>query len=167
MRRSAAVLAIVLLSASVDAAVGVDDRPPEFVLATRDGGSFTPAALRGRVVLLDFWASWCSLCTQALPRLDAIARRHAAEGLVVVAVGIDRDAKTAERFLAERVPDPAMTMLRDPDGALLARFGAPGMPALYLLDRNGIVRMVEAGYAPDRLERVEAEVEKLFTKPSP
>jgi peroxiredoxin len=169
MRRSAAVLGVALLAAltsrSVDAAVGLGDRPPEFTLATREGASFTIAAVRGQVVLLDFWASWCRSCTQALPRLDALARRHAAEGLLVVAIGIDKDPPTADRFLAERAPQPAFTVLRDPDGKLLARFGAQGMPALYLLDRHGVVRLVETGYDPERLGQVEAEVEKLLATP--
>jgi hypothetical protein len=84
---------------------------------------------------------------------------------VVVAIGIDQDPATADRFLAERLPPPAMTVVRDPDGKLLARFGASGMPALYLLDRDGVVRLVETGYDPDRLEQVETEVEKLLTAP--
>jgi thiol-disulfide isomerase/thioredoxin len=165
MRRRAAVLVMVLLAASVDAAVGLGDRPPDFTLATRAGAPFAVAAARGQVVLLDFWASWCSPCARALPRLDALARHHAADGLVVVAIGIDEDPATADRFLAERIPYPAMTIVRDPGGKLLARFGARGMPALYLLDREGVVRVVEAGYDPARLEHVEAEVEHLLAAP--
>ena len=165
MRRYAAVLGIVLLAASADAAVGLGDRPPEFSLLTREGAPFTLAAVRGRVALIDFWASWCLPCTRALPHLDALARRYAADGLVVVAIGIDKDPDQADRFLAGRVPRPAMVMLRDPGGRLLARFGASGMPALYLLDPSGRVRLVEVGYDPDRLEQVEAEVERLLAAP--
>jgi thiol-disulfide isomerase/thioredoxin len=165
MRLAAAVLGIVVLAARVDAAVGVGDRPPHLTLPTRDGAPFSVGATHGRVVLLDFWASWCLPCTRALPRLDALARRLASDGLVVVAIGIDQDPATADRYLADRVPDPAMTMVRDPGGRWLARFGARGMPALYVLDREGVVRLVEVGYDPDRLEHVEAEVRKLLTTP--
>jgi hypothetical protein len=91
--------------------------------------------------------------------------RAARERVRVVAIGIDKDTEKADRFLAERVPHPAMTMVRDPDGALLARFGASGMPALYLLDRQGVVRLIEGGYDPDRLEHVEEEIEKLLAAP--
>jgi thiol-disulfide isomerase/thioredoxin len=165
MRLGIALLALVLLPAAAPAAVGVGDEPPRLTLPDADG---RPVALaeagRGKVVLLDFWASWCAPCAAALPALDAIARRHADAGLVVVAIGIDRDREQARRFLAERLPHPVMTLVYDPGGAAMARFGAAGMPALYLLDRAGVVRRMEAGYAPAALDGVEDEARKLLEK---
>jgi peroxiredoxin len=140
---------------------------PPFTLPNWAGQPVSLQAFRGTVVLLDFWASWCSVCEAALPALDAIARRRKPEGLEVLAVNVDGSRRRADAFLAERLPRPAMTLLHDPDAAVLARYGAPGMPALYLIDRDGIVRRLETGFAPARLDEVEVAITALLRAASP
>ena len=142
--------------------VGVGERAPAFTLEDWQGHSVSLASFRGKVVCVDFWASWCVTCTQALPALDAIGRRHRSAGLEILAVDIDEDRASADRFLAEHLPARAMTLLRDPRTSVLARFGAEGMPALYLIDREGFVRFIESGYSPDRLNLVERAIAELL-----
>ncbi len=166
MRRALG-LVVFLVTLAHAAAVGVGDRVPEVSLPDWQGGTTSLAAHRGQVVLIDFWASWCATCRTALPGVDAIARRHPGKGLVVLGIDIDGDRAAAERFLAEHLPHPALTLLRDPDGAVLARFGAAGMPALYVVDRQGIVRLAEAGYAPERLAAIEQIVDTLLVPTPP
>ncbi len=144
------------------AGVGPGDPAPAFTLPAFDGRSVALDDSRGKVVLIDFWASWCAPCRAALPALDAIAHRHAGRNVAFLAVDIDGSRAPADRFLAERLPATALTVLHDPDGALLARFGAAGMPALYLLDRNAVVRVVESGYAPEALGDVERALDELL-----
>ena len=156
----AALLAIA--TAAHAAAPRVGGSAPSVVLQSADGSPVTLEDFRGRVVLLDFWASWCATCATALPRLDAIARRFRGDGVVVLAAGID-DARTrADRFIAERLPRSSMVFVYDPGGKTLAQLGAEWMPALYLVDRDGTVRAVEAGYAPERLDAVERAVASLI-----
>lgn len=163
MRRPGiALLATVLTAAAAGAAVGVGDRPPNLRLSDARGRPVALADFAGKVVVIDLWASWCASCKTALPALDAIARRHAAAGLVVLAVTVDRERARADRFLAEHLPAPAVTVLYDPEGAALARLGAPGLPAFYLLDRTGVVRLVEGGYEAEKLRAVEAEIAALL-----
>ena len=138
------------------------DRLPDLTLPDWRGGSFDVASLHGKVVLLDFWASWCGVCRTALPALDAMARRYQAAGLVVVGIDIDGSRASADRFLAERVPNPTLILLYDRDGAMMARMGASGMPALYLVDRTGVVRRIDAGYTPEHLHDVERSVAELL-----
>jgi thiol-disulfide isomerase/thioredoxin len=138
------------------------DRLPDLTLPDWQGGSFDLTSLRGKVVLVDFWASWCEPCRTALPALDAMARRYRDAGLVVVGVDIDGSRQSADRFLAERVPQPTLTLLYDGDGKMMSRLGASGMPALYLVDRTGVVRRVDAGYTPDHLRDVERSVAELL-----
>lgn len=147
--------------------VGVGDRPPDFALRDWHDRSVALADLRGKVVCLDFWASWCAPCKAALPALDAIARRHADAGLIVLAIDIDTDRAAAERFVAERLPDTAMTLLRDPGGDLFKRFGASGMPALYVLDRDGTVRAAESGYRIGTLDEIDGLLEQLLSGATP
>jgi thiol-disulfide isomerase/thioredoxin len=142
--------------------VGVGDRLPAFSLTAWDGKPITSDDLKGKPVLVDFWASWCSACRTALPALDDIARRLAERGIVVLAVNVDRDRTKADAWLAERLADRHVTLAHDPDGTLLARCGASGMPAVYVVDRDGVVRFAEAGYAPDRVAAIERAVEDVL-----
>jgi cytochrome c biogenesis protein CcmG/thiol:disulfide interchange protein DsbE len=142
--------------------VRVGDGLPAVTLFDWQGGAVDLAALRPRVMIVDFWASWCLPCREALPELNAIGQRHAAAGLQVVAVNIDKARAAAETFLQSRVPTPAMTLLHDPTGAALARYGAAGMPALYVVDQRGVVRLVESGFTVEELRSVEQLVARLL-----
>ncbi|HYR97126.1 MAG TPA: TlpA disulfide reductase family protein [Candidatus Binatus sp.] len=167
MTRSTARLVVLVLVLAVPARAagpGPGARAPDFTLRDQAGREVALSDLRGKVVCLDFWASWCAPCKAALPGLDAIAARHAREGLEVVAVNIDGRRSDAERFLAEHLPAPAFRVLYDPGASVLARFAPGGMPALYLIDRTGIVRLAESGYDPGRLEAIEREAAALLAE---
>ncbi len=137
------------------AKITVGDGVPAVTLLNWQGQPVNLADLRGKVLVIDFWASWCGVCRQALPALDAMSRRFAASPVVVVGINIDKSRDMADRFLAEHLPAPAMLLLRDPQADVLARFGADGMPAIYVVDANGIVRLAESGYTVERLRVVE------------
>jgi thiol-disulfide isomerase/thioredoxin len=155
------VFAVRLASAGTIAA---GDRLPAFDLATWDGARLASSAVAGKPVIVDFWASWCVPCRTALPALDAVARRLRDRGVMVVAVNVDRDRAKADAWLAERLPERALTLAHDPEGAFLARCGAGGMPAVYVVDGDGIVRFVESGYALDRVAAIERAAEALLPK---
>ena len=140
----------------------VGEAAPRVVLHDAVGKPVALQDYRGRVVLLDFWASWCMPCRTALPRLDAIARRFRDAGLVVLAAGIDRSRADADRFIAERLPQASMVFAYDPGGDTFSRLGADGMPALYLIDAAGVVRSVDTGYTLARLDEIERTVETLL-----
>ncbi len=163
MKRALRALLLVLGLPCLAAAggVAVGDRLPAFALTAWDGSRLTSAELAGKPLVVDFWASWCATCRTALPALDGMARRLADRGVVVLAVNVDRDRQTADAWLAERLPDRRVLLAHDPDGALLARCGASGMPVAYVIDPGGVVRFAEAGYAPDRVAAIERAVDAL------
>jgi thiol-disulfide isomerase/thioredoxin len=152
---------VLVAAAAVQAAVTAGDRLPDFRVAGLHGGSIARADLAGKVAVVDFWASWCLPCREALPALDALARRFG-DRLAVIAIGVDHDRATAERFAAERLPSPALALAHDAGGGLMARLGAPGMPALFVVDCDGVVRRVVAGYSTEELRAVEQEVATLL-----
>ena len=156
-------VAALALAGVARAAVTPGDRLPDFRVDGLRGGAVTRKDVDRKVVVVDFWASWCLPCRAVLPALDALARRLAPKGLVVLAIAVDHDRATAERFAAERVPSPALTLAHDPTGDLMARFGAPGMPALYVADCEGVVRAVASGDAT--LDALAARVEALLDGP--
>lgn len=152
---------LLALAGPAAAEVRVGDAAPGFTLADRDDRPLTLASLRGKVVVLHFTASWCVGCRTALPALATLARRYADRGVVLVTVDIDAARDAAERHLAELLPDPPGPVLFDPTARLLARFGAPGMPTLYVIDGGGTVRAVESGSDAARLDRVAAVIDGL------
>ena len=166
MRRLAVVVVVAcaMLARVAGAAVGAGDRLPPFALSAWDGGRVQSDDVAGKVLVVDFWASWCVPCREALPAIDAMAGRLRDRGVLVLAVNVDRNRKAADAWLAERLPQSRMTLAHDPEGAFLARVGAAGMPAAYVVDRDGAVRFAESGYAPDRVAAIERAVEALLAR---
>lgn len=107
-------------------------------------GPASLAALRGQVVLLDFWASWCAPCRLSFPWMDELLARHAASGLAVLAVNLDRQRPAAEQFLRE-VPTRARIAF-DPAGESPRRFGVRAMPSSFVIGRDGRVRLQHEGF---------------------
>jgi cytochrome c biogenesis protein CcmG, thiol:disulfide interchange protein DsbE len=100
--------------------------------------------LEGRVVWVDFWASWCVPCRRSFPWMNAMHAKYAAAGLEIVGVNVDKDRALADEFLVET---PAKFGLRfDPAGALAKQFGVQAMPSSYLLDAGGHVLASHFGF---------------------
>lgn len=101
-------------------------------------------SLHGRVVYVDFWASWCTPCRQSFPWMEAMERKYADQGLTVVAINLDHERADADRFLRTFLPD--FTISFDPDGHLAEIYGVQAMPTSVLLDRHGVRRFTHLGF---------------------
>lgn len=117
-------------------------------------------ALKGKVVYLDFWASWCSPCRTSFPWMQSMASRYEAEGLTVIAVNLDQEQRLADRFLAEL--QPSFRVERDPDGKLASDFRIDTMPTSFLIDRSGKARFRHLGFHQDRELQYENEIRQLL-----
>lgn len=102
------------------------------------------AQFRGRVVYLDFWASWCAPCRESFPWMNRLRGELGHDGLVVIAVNVDHERADAERFLREH--PVKFRIVYDPDGLLPEKFGVLGMPTSFLIDRNGHVQSRHEGF---------------------
>jgi cytochrome c biogenesis protein CcmG/thiol:disulfide interchange protein DsbE len=91
--------------------------------------------LEGKVVWVDFWASWCAPCRRSFPWLNEMQRRYASQGLQIIAINVDKERKLANRFLAENRAE--FTVRFDPAGKLAEQFGVEAMPSSYVLDAAG------------------------------
>jgi peroxiredoxin len=143
------------------AAARTGARAPEFTLPDLEGRPVALAGLRGRVVVVEFWASWCAPCGTMLPALDALARRYPTSEVTVLAVSVDHSRAAAEALLADRVGTPTLTVLHDRSSEVLARYGVDGLPATYVIDPAGTIRLVEDGASAQGLADVARTIERL------
>jgi len=109
---------------------------PPFSIKTDQGENVTPTSFGGKVLVLNFWATWCSPCIEEIPSLNQFQRRFAKEGVVVVAVSIDKNPEKYKAFLS-RIP-VAFQTLRDPKADVSAEYGTYQIPESYII-KNGIV----------------------------
>lgn len=126
-------------------AVAVGRPAPAYEAATLQGDTVSLASLRGKVVLLNIWATWCAPCREEIPYLQTLYGRHAAEGFEIVGVSVD--ARGTEASIEEFRKDFGMTypIWLDPDERIQTLYLALGVPASYLIDRDGILRWRHLG----------------------
>jgi cytochrome c biogenesis protein CcmG/thiol:disulfide interchange protein DsbE len=104
------------------------------------------AGLQGRVIYLDFWASWCAPCRLSFPWMENMKRTYAAQGLEVVAVNLDTNRSDADKFL--RQFHPTFDVRFDPKGDLAELYKVRGMPSSVMIDRRGVARFTHVGFTP-------------------
>jgi thiol-disulfide isomerase/thioredoxin len=118
--------------------------------------------LRGRVVYIDFWASWCTPCRQSFPWMKALESAYGGRGLSVVAVDLDHDHADAQRFLLAFQPN--FPVVFDPAGTLAQRFNVAAMPTSVLIDRAGKVRYEHAGFLLQERAEYERQIRDLLAQ---
>jgi thiol-disulfide isomerase/thioredoxin len=144
------------------AAVGTGDPAPPLALPDAKGATVSLADLKGKVVYVDFWASWCAPCRRSFPWMGEMQAKYGAQGLVVLAVNVDRKRADADRFLA--TTPGAFTIVFDPSGATPTAWNVKGMPTSYLVDRRGRVVHVDAGFRDDMKPALEAKLKAALEK---
>ena len=161
--RSALLPLFLLTLVGTAAAVDVGAPAPELGINDLRGQPLRLASLRGKVVLLDFWATWCGPCRRELPVLQRLHQLYAAQGLAVVAVSVDDDLSDVQGFLA-RSP-LGFRVAHDPRQVVLGRYGGRSMPSSYLIDRHGLVRRFHGGFRDGDAATFEREVQALLREP--
>ncbi|HEX4332505.1 MAG TPA: TlpA disulfide reductase family protein [Usitatibacter sp.] len=165
MRRFAAALALLLISQAAGA-VEAGAAAPALDMPRLDqpAARLPLASLRGKVVYVDFWASWCVPCRLSMPALETLYREHRDQGFIVVGVNKDVSADDAKRFLGKvGVSFPLVSDLGD---AAARGFDVKAMPSGYLVDRKGVVRKVHRGFTGETAAQLRGEIDALMKEPS-
>jgi thiol-disulfide isomerase/thioredoxin len=135
--------------------------PPDFTLPTNSH----PVSLRdfrGKVVFVDFWASWCMPCRQSFPWMSSMLDRYSAQGLVIVAINLDKKREAADTFLAE-FPAPFVVAF-DPAGKTAEAFHVEAMPSSFLVSRIGTIVYSHAGFEQAKARTVEDQIKEALSK---
>jgi peroxiredoxin len=119
---------------------------PSFSLPSRAGDNVSLGQLKGRVVMLNFWASWCGPCRQEMPLLDQMHKRYSALGFTLVGVNVDANSKDAEDWLSKT--PVSFPVLFDRDSKVSALYDVKAMPSTVFIDRKGNVRYLHKCYKP-------------------
>jgi thiol-disulfide isomerase/thioredoxin len=130
---------------------------PPLELPSLDGGEIVSLTdFEGKVVYVDFWASWCGPCRQSLPLYEAMSKRLSAEQFQILAINLDEDRKDAERFL-QRHP-VSYEVLFDPDAVSAEAWSVPVMPSSFLVDASGRIAKTYMGFEPSHIEIIENDI---------
>ncbi|MGL4898539.1 MAG: TlpA family protein disulfide reductase, partial [Shewanella sp.] len=115
---------------------------------------------KGKVVYVDFWASWCGPCRKSFPWMNAMQQKYQAEGLAVVAINLDTEPELAQTFL-QQVP-AQFTLRFNPEGDVAKSFDLMGMPSSFVFNRQGQLVQQHVGFYPDNAADYERELIKLL-----
>jgi len=141
---SLGVLTLPRAAMPADIATGAD--APGFQLNSSSGKPVALADLKGQVVLINFWASWCGPCRQEMPILDQLYRSYQAAGFTLIGVNVEPNSTDAQKFLKGTAV--SFPILFDPNSTVSQLYQVSGMPSTVIVDREGKVRYIHHGYKP-------------------
>jgi thiol-disulfide isomerase/thioredoxin len=135
----------------------------DFSFATLDGGTISKAGLHGKVVLLDFWGSWCPPCRESVPMLIDLHQKFAGHPFEIVGISSDFDEEAWKAFVAAN--HMSWPEYIDLDGQMSRLFEVPGFPTYVLLDRDGVIAFRQTGLGSDSEKDIEGAINRALTKP--
>ncbi|HKB78962.1 MAG TPA: TlpA disulfide reductase family protein [Thermoanaerobaculia bacterium] len=154
---------VILTSLFLPAAfgAGAGRTAPDFTLPTASG----PLSLhdqRGKVVYLDFWASWCAPCRESFPWMSSMYAQYSKEGLVIVAVNLDKQRDLAESFLQDFPAEFPVAF--DPEGKIPEAYGVQAMPTSFIIGRDGKIVSTHQGFESDRAKELEHQIKEALAR---
>jgi peroxiredoxin len=140
------------------------DPAPNFTLVDGDGNSVSLADLKGQVVMINFWASWCGPCREEMPLLEQIHRRYEPLGFTLLGVNVEENSSDAVNWLKDR--PVSFPILFDPDNGVSKLYDVVAMPSTVIVDREGNVRFLHHGYQAGYEDQYQDQVRALVRERS-
>ena len=135
---------------------------PNFTLQATSGDSVSLADLKGQVVMLNFWATWCGPCREEMPHLEALHQRYSDLGFTLLGVNVEEDPSGAEKFLEET--PVTFQILFDPKNQVSEMYDVIAMPSTVLVDRTGAMRFIHHGYQSGYESEYQTQVRALLVE---
>jgi peroxiredoxin len=159
-RCAAAALLSLALSTGAHASPQAPQGPaPDFTLKSLSGENVKLSELRGQVVLINFWASWCGPCRQEMPLLDQMYQKYGELGFTLLGVNVEQDSGDAQRMLHDT--PVTFPILFDTQNVVSKLYDVTAMPSTVIVDRDGNVRFVHKGYQPGYEDEYQTQVRAL------
>lgn len=158
--KSLLVTAAMIISAGQLQAASTPGPAPDFTLKSSTGKNIKLSELRGQVVMINFWASWCGPCRQEMPLLDQLYQRYQPMGFTLLGVNVEEDSAAANKILKE-IP-VTFPVLYDNKNRVSESYQVRAMPSTFLIDRDGKVRYLHKGYKPGTEEEYQQQVRELI-----
>lgn len=150
------------VSGQVDAAPRIGQPSPNFKTVSTSGQSISQDNYRGRVLILDFFATWCQPCRQSIPHLVEMNRKYGRQGLQILGLSVDEDGERAVKaFTNEFRVNYPLALAGD---AVTADFGVRSVPVMYLIDKKGNIAEVYRGYSDEKGRAVEQSIKRLLAE---
>lgn len=157
------ILILCLMRSQISWGAWINDSAPNFTAQNIHGKSVSMENMKGKVILIDFWASWCAPCKKEFPELQKLAERYKDSDIVILAINIDKKRENADAFLVKQIPIPQkMMILLDPESKVVSSYGARAMPTSFIIDKSGIIKYVHLGFREKDPNQWITEIETLL-----
>lgn len=161
MQKRFLITTLFLLSTSIGSASEIGQKPPACAALSNE----IPVdfdTYQGKVLLIDFWATWCPPCKKSMPFLNNLRNQLEKEGFEILAINVDEDSETARAFLKQNPIDYKTAF--DPDGDCPEKFEVKAMPSSYIVDKTGKIRLVHLGFREEDEKMLTEQVSKLLAE---
>ena len=158
--RLACATAMLFVASAAIPAIAPAAAAPDFTLRTMSGPNMRLAEQRGRVVMVNFWATWCGPCRQEMPQLDRLYQKYKSSGFVLLGVNVDDDTRKAADVASKL--GVSFPVLLDTDKAVSKLYDLSTMPSTVLIDRDGKVRYVHRGYLTGYEDNYDKQIRELL-----
>jgi peroxiredoxin len=155
-----ATAAVIAAAATTSSAIAPQSTAPDFTLHAMSGPNLRLKEQRGRVVMVNFWATWCGPCRQEMPQLNRLYSKYKSSGFVLLGVNVDDDAGKAAELAAKL--GVTFPVLLDTDKTVSKLYDVSTMPSTVIIDREGNVRYVHRGYLSGYEENYEKQIRELL-----
>jgi thiol-disulfide isomerase/thioredoxin len=162
-----ALLSVALAFTSLSNALAVENKagrvaPNCAVTSLSDKQNYNLQQFKGKVVYVDFWASWCGPCVQSFPFMNSLEREFKEKGLQILAINMDESLSDAQNFLKQHAAK--FTVLTDTTQQCAQALEVKAMPSSYLIDRNGVIRYEHLGFKSGETEQLQALIKQLLAE---
>ncbi|MCP5356923.1 MAG: TlpA family protein disulfide reductase [Pseudomonadales bacterium] len=154
--------ALMISASLLTSLITMASEAPPFSLPDSTGKQISLAQQQGKVVYLDFWASWCGPCRQSFPWMNEMRQKYQSRGLEIIAVNLDSKREDADKFLS-KIP-AEFTVLYESSGATPTAYGVKGMPTSFLIDAKGQILSQHAGFNSAHKDELEAAIQQALEK---
>ncbi len=159
MMKRSSIAALLCAAMTLSSPVLAVESAPDFKLPSAKG-MVELSKLKGKVVYVDFWASWCTPCRKSFPWMNELHKKYKDQGLEVVAVNLDKSREPIDVFLSKTPAD--FTIAYDPSGGAATTYKVTGMPSSYLIDRSGQLQTTHLGFRDKDKEEIEGKIKELL-----